>query len=77
MHLRRASAYLWRLDGLDHQGTTLWIDPVPSTSEPSERLLQQELVRLFNEKSMAIRGRRLFLRLRDPTAKTPQLRVSA
>lgn len=59
---------------LDHQGTTLWIDPVPSTSE---RLLQQELVRLFNGQSMTIRGRRLFLRLRDPTAKTPQLRVSA
>jgi hypothetical protein len=62
------------LVGLDHQGTTLWIDPVPSTSE---RLLQQELVRLFNEQSLAIRERRLFLRLRDPIAKTPPLRVSA
>jgi len=58
---------------LDHKGTTLWIDPVPSTSE---RLLQQELVRLFNERSLALRGRRLFLRLHDPTAKMPQLRVS-
>jgi hypothetical protein len=58
---------------LDHKGTTLWIDPVPSTSE---RLLQQELVRLFNKQSMTLRGRRLFLRLRDPTAEMPQLRVS-
>jgi hypothetical protein len=58
---------------LDHQGTTLWIDPVPSTSE---RLLQQELVRLFNEQALTLRGRRLFLRLRDPTSKTPPLRVS-
>jgi hypothetical protein len=38
---------------LDHQGTTLWIDPVPSTSE---RLLQQELVRLFNEQALTLRG---------------------
>ena len=58
---------------LDHQGTTLWIDPVPSISE---RLLQQELVRLFNERSLTLRGRCLFLRLRDPTSKMPQLWVS-
>jgi hypothetical protein len=51
------------LAGLDPHGTTLWIDPVPSTSE---RALQQELVRLFNEQSLSLRGRRLFLRLRDP-----------
>jgi hypothetical protein len=38
---------------LNHQGTTLWIDPVPSTSE---RLLQQELVRLFNEQALTLRG---------------------
>jgi hypothetical protein len=47
---------------LDQHGTTLWIDPAPSTSE---RVLQQELVRLFNEQSLSLRGRRLFLRLRD------------
>ena len=52
------------LASLDQNGTTLWIDPVPSTSE---RVLQQELVRLFNEQSLSLRGRRLFLRLRDPT----------
>ena len=60
------------LASVDHKGTTLWIDPVPSTHE---RFLQQELVRLFNERSLALRGRRLFLRLRDPAAKMPQLRV--
>jgi hypothetical protein len=58
---------------LDHKGTTLWIDPVPSTSE---RILQQELVRLFNEQSLALRGRRLFLRLHDPPGKVRPLRVS-
>ena len=58
---------------LDHKGTTLWIDPVPSTSE---RLLQQEIVRLCNARALALRGRPLFLRLRDPAAEIPQLRVS-
>ena len=68
---------------LDHHGTTLWIDPVPSASQ---RVLQQELVRLFNEQSLSLRGRPLLLRLRDPPgdippwrdppAKMPLLRVS-
>jgi hypothetical protein len=58
---------------LDQKGTTLWIDPVPSTSE---RVLQLELVRLFNEQSLTLRGRRLFLRLRDPPGKMRPLRVS-
>jgi hypothetical protein len=48
---------------LDQHGTTLWIDPVPSTSQ---RVLQLELIRLFNEQSLSLRGRRLFLRSRDP-----------
>jgi len=61
------------LVSLDQRMTTLWIDPVPSTSE---RLLQQELVRLFNERTLTLRGRKLLLRLRDPTAKMPMLRVS-
>jgi hypothetical protein len=56
---------------LDPHGTTLWIDPVPSSSE---RVLQQELVRLFNEQSLSLRGRRLFLRLRDPPGDIPQWR---
>ena len=58
---------------LDQHGTTLWVDPVPSTSE---RLLQQEIVRLFNEQSLSLRGRRLFLRVRDPPGKMPPLWVS-
>ena len=57
---------------LDPLSTTLWIDPVPSTAE---RLLQHELVRLFNEQSLALRGRRLFLRLRDPPAEMRPLRI--
>jgi hypothetical protein len=60
------------LASLDQQTTTLWIDPLPPTSE---RVLQQELVRLFNEASLTLRGRRLLLRLRDPTVKMPQIRV--
>jgi len=51
------------LVGMDQRGWTLWIDPVPSASE---RPLQEELVRLFNERSLSIRGHRLWLRLRDP-----------
>jgi hypothetical protein len=58
---------------LDDQGTTLWIDPVPCSSE---RVLQQELVRLFNEQPLSLRGRRLFLRLRDPPGEMRPLRVS-
>lgn len=58
---------------LDEQGTTLWIDPVPCATE---RVLQQELVRLFNAQSLSVRGRRLLLRLRDPPGETRPLRVS-
>jgi hypothetical protein len=58
---------------LDNQSTTLWIDPVPSISE---RVLQQELVCLFNAQSLSLRGRSLYLKLRVPLAKTPPLRVS-
>jgi hypothetical protein len=48
---------------LDKRGWTLWIDPIPLTSE---RPLQEELVRLFNEQSLSIRGQRVYLRLHDP-----------
>jgi len=58
---------------LSGQNTVLWIDPV---SAPSERVLQDELVRLLNERSMTLRGQRLHLRIRDPSAKTQPLRVS-
>lgn len=73
MSLPRVNALLLcrnMLVSLDQQRTTLWIDPVPSTSE---RVLQQELVRLFNEQSLTLRGRQLLLRLRDPTAQMPVL----
>jgi len=49
---------------LDKHGWTLWLDPVPSTSE---RLLQEELVRLLNEQSLSVRGQRLYLHLHDPS----------
>ncbi len=58
---------------LDQRNMTLWIDPVPSSAE---RVLQQELARLFNEQSLAIRGRRLYLKLRDLPAETLPLGVS-
>jgi hypothetical protein len=51
------------LVGLDKRGWSLWIDPVPLTSE---RPLQEELVRLFNEQSLSVRGHPLYLRLHDP-----------
>jgi hypothetical protein len=46
------------------EATTLWLDPIPAAPE---RTLQQELVRLLNEQSLVLRGRRLYLRVRDPT----------
>jgi hypothetical protein len=61
------------LASLDAQGTTLWIDPVPTRSE---HVLQRELVRLFNEQALSLRGRRLYLRLHDPPGERRPLRVS-
>jgi hypothetical protein len=58
---------------LDKQRTTLWIDPVPT---PAERVLQEELIRLLNERSLSLRGREILLRLRDPPAETRPLRFS-
>jgi hypothetical protein len=58
---------------LEAQRTTLWIDPVPTTSE---RPLQEELLRLFNEQSLSLRGLRLHLRLHDPPDERRPLRVS-
>jgi hypothetical protein len=59
---------------LEPQRTTLWIDPVPTTSE---RHLQEELVRLFNEQALTLRGQPLHLRLHDPPGRTRALRVSS
>jgi hypothetical protein len=58
---------------LEATRTTLWIDPLPNTSE---RHLQEELVRLFDKQSLTLRGRPLHLRLRDPPSKRRPLRVS-
>jgi hypothetical protein len=57
----------------DKQRTTLWIEPVPTSSE---RPLQEELIRLVNERPLSLRGRALHLRLRDPIAETRPLRFS-
>lgn len=56
----------------DAHGTILSIDPMP---DESERLLQEELVRLLNAQSLSIQERRLYLRLNDPPAGMPPLRV--
>jgi hypothetical protein len=58
---------------MNKQGTTLWIDPVPA---PSERVLQDELVRLFEEQSLSLREQALHLRIRDPCAEVRPLRFS-
>ena len=57
----------------EEHATTAWLDPVPGTSE---RVLQQELVRLFDELPLLLRGRRLRLRLNDPPRQALPLRVS-
>jgi hypothetical protein len=49
------------------KATIVWVDPVPSATE---RVLQEELVRLFNEQSLMLQGRRLHLRVGDPTDPT-------
>ena len=59
---------------LEAQRTTLWIDPVPTTSE---RPLQEELVRLFNTQPLSLRGLPVHLRLRDPPGERRPLRVSS
>jgi hypothetical protein len=59
---------------LDKLGTTLWIDPVHS---PSDRIFQEELVRLVNDRSLSLQGRPLRMRILDPPAKTRPLRLSA
>ena len=51
----------------DKGGLTLGIEPVP---DRAERILQEELVRLLNEESLSLRGRRIYLRLHDPPQET-------
>jgi hypothetical protein len=59
---------------LEAQRTTLWIDPVPNAAE---RPLQEELVRLFNDQALTLRGLSLRLRMHDPPGKRRPLRVSS
>ena len=59
---------------LNKHGMTLWVDPV---HPPSDRILQEELIRLVNKRSLLLNGRPIWLRIRDPAAKTAQLRFSA
>jgi len=49
------------------------IDPAPA---PSERVLQEELLRLLNDRALSLRGRRLHLRILDSPAETSPLRFS-
>ena len=62
------------LASMEARRTVLWIDPTPITSELP---LQAELVRLFNEQSLSLRGLPLQLRLRDPPGQRRPLRVSS
>jgi hypothetical protein len=57
----------------DDLTTTLWIDPVPS---PTERALQEELVRLLGDQPLPLRGRELRLRIRDPVEHAGQAQPS-
>ena len=61
------------LASTEDRTTTLWIDPVPN---PTERSLQEELVRLLDEQALALRGRELRLRLRDPLEQGRQVQPS-
>jgi hypothetical protein len=63
---------LWASQEKD--GITAWLDPVPGKSE---RTLQEELVRLFNEEPLSLRGRRFRMRLSEPPRQALPLRVSA
>jgi hypothetical protein len=59
---------------LEAQQTILWIDPVPRAAE---RPLQEELVRLFNDQALTLRGLPLWLRMHDPPGERRPLRVSS
>jgi hypothetical protein len=47
----------------EDQATTLWVEPMPSRTE---RIFQEELVRLFDGQALSLRGHPLRLRIRDP-----------
>jgi len=52
---------------------TLWIEGM---AEPTDRAHQEELVRLLNATRLDVRGARLTLRIRDPSAKSMELRIA-
>ncbi|HLY50914.1 MAG TPA: hypothetical protein VKR21_17120 [Solirubrobacteraceae bacterium] len=53
--------------------TTLWVDPLPS---PTERALQEELVRLLDGQALRLHGCELRLRLRDSIERARQAQPS-
>jgi hypothetical protein len=57
----------------EDRATTLWVDPLPS---PTERALQEELVRLLDGQVLRLHGRDLRLRLRDPAERGRQVQHS-
>ncbi len=58
---------------LDSQGTTLWIDPVTT---PSDHFLQEEFVRLLNQRFPSLQGRAFRMRIHDPPVGMRPLRLS-
>jgi hypothetical protein len=57
----------------EERATTLWVDPLPS---PTERALQEELVRLLNGQDLHLHGREMRIRLRAPNEPTPHDQAS-
>jgi hypothetical protein len=57
----------------EQRATTLWVDPLPS---PTERALQEELVRLLDRQALRLHGRVLRLRLRAPVERARQVQPS-
>jgi hypothetical protein len=57
----------------EERATTLWVDPLPS---PTERALQEELVRLLDGQALRLHGRELRLQLRDPVERAWQAQPS-
>lgn len=57
----------------ENRATTLWVDPLPS---PTERALQQELVRLLDGQALHLHGHDLRLRLRGSVERGRQIQPS-
>jgi hypothetical protein len=61
------------LASTEERAMTLWIEPVPSSTE---RALQEELVRLLGEQALSLRGHELRLRIRQPGEQERQAQQS-